>query len=655
MAARKLQNELDRTFKKVSEGVAAFEGIHEKIMSCNNPAQKEKLEDQLKKEIKKLQRMRDQIKTWAQMGDIKDKKPLQDNRKLIETQMERFKAVEKEMKTKAYSKEGLSAAAKKDPKEQEKEEMAEFLRAMMDELYQQIESREAEVETLQVGAKKSKKDTAKADRISELERVIERHKWHNGKLELVLRALENGTVETEQVKELEEGIKYYVENNQEVDFMEDDSIYDELDLQEDEEHFGMNNEMDRVSSQDAQSIQDDIPEVESKPIGTGVGKQKAASSTDISSSTARRSSTQMKSPLPALATLHTSLPSPSNGVTSSSMKPAPIPARAPGEGLKYASAAAAAAASDKNGVGIAPLPPLPNATSTSSTSGLAPLPAAAVRRTSSVASPHISASIPAQQRPTVSATPSVDGGAALQTTSKSPALSHTGAAQTVAESLTTIPQASEKVDVSETQPPMSTERTPSTGTENTRQAKVTNGDAHQRTDDTESVYFLPSSLQDLLESFEATKAEVHADSKQTDERLLNAAHASFPESVDAERPRHYKPQNPYPFTPEHYPQEPLPIFDDPRLFQKIDTDTLFYAFYYRQGTYQQFLAAKALKAQSWRFHKQYQTWFQRHEEPKSITEDYEQGTYRFFDYESTWMNRRKADFKFAYKFLEDDL
>ncbi|KAI7724009.1 hypothetical protein KC322_g384, partial [Hortaea werneckii] len=72
-------------------------------------------------------------------------------------------------------------------------------------------------------------------------------------------------------------------------------------------------------------------------------------------------------------------------------------------------------------------------------------------------------------------------------------------------------------------------------------------------------------------------------------------------------------------------------------------------------SYHQYLAAKALKGQSWRFHKQYQTWFQRHEEPKVISEEFEQGTYRFFDYESTWMNRRKADFKFAYKFLEDDL
>ncbi|MBH1945716.1 hypothetical protein I5L01_16020, partial [Erythrobacter sp. YJ-T3-07] len=86
-----------------------------------------------------------------------------------------------------------------------------------------------------------------------------------------------------------------------------------------------------------------------------------------------------------------------------------------------------------------------------------------------------------------------------------------------------------------------------------------------------------------------------------------------------------------------YPQEPLSIFDDPRLYGRIDPDTLFYVFYYKQGTYQQYLAAKALKDQSWRFHKQYQTWFQRHEEPKSITEEFEQGTYRFFDYESTWL------------------
>jgi len=164
---------------------------------------------------------------------------------------------------------------------------------------------------------------------------------------------------------------------------------------------------------------------------------------------------------------------------------------------------------------------------------------------------------------------------------------------------------------------------------------LTNGDTHSEVEE-ESIYHLPSSLQDLLESFEATKAEITSESRGNQDRMLQVSHQFAPDSLDAERPRHWEPQVPNRYAPSHYPQEPLALFDDQRLYSRIDTDTLFYAFYYRQGTYQQYLAAKALKSQSWRFHKQYQTWFQRHEEPKSITEDYEQGTYRFFDYESTW-------------------
>lgn len=85
MAARKLQQEVDKCFKKVEEGVQEFESIYDKIAGAANPAQKEKLEDNLKREIKKLQRLRDQIKTWAASNDIKDKGPLIEKRKLIET------------------------------------------------------------------------------------------------------------------------------------------------------------------------------------------------------------------------------------------------------------------------------------------------------------------------------------------------------------------------------------------------------------------------------------------------------------------------------------------------------------------------------------------------------------------------------------------
>ena len=84
MAQRKLQQEIDKTFKKVAEGIQTFEGIYDKIQQAGNASQKDKLEDALKREIKKLQRHRDQIKTWAAGNEIKDKKPLLEQRKAIE-------------------------------------------------------------------------------------------------------------------------------------------------------------------------------------------------------------------------------------------------------------------------------------------------------------------------------------------------------------------------------------------------------------------------------------------------------------------------------------------------------------------------------------------------------------------------------------------
>ena len=51
MAARKLQQEVDKCFKKVDEGVVEFERIYEKIEQSNNQSQKEKLENDLKTQI----------------------------------------------------------------------------------------------------------------------------------------------------------------------------------------------------------------------------------------------------------------------------------------------------------------------------------------------------------------------------------------------------------------------------------------------------------------------------------------------------------------------------------------------------------------------------------------------------------------------------
>ena len=46
---------------------------------------------------------------------------------IVLQQMERFKIVERETKTKAYSKEGLGAAAKLDPAQKEKDEITSWL------------------------------------------------------------------------------------------------------------------------------------------------------------------------------------------------------------------------------------------------------------------------------------------------------------------------------------------------------------------------------------------------------------------------------------------------------------------------------------------------------------------------------------------------
>ena len=61
-ANRKLQTEIDRTLKKVEEGVEVFDEVWDKVYSATQQNQKEKYEVDLKKEIKKLQRLRDQVR-----------------------------------------------------------------------------------------------------------------------------------------------------------------------------------------------------------------------------------------------------------------------------------------------------------------------------------------------------------------------------------------------------------------------------------------------------------------------------------------------------------------------------------------------------------------------------------------------------------------
>ncbi|KAL1404553.1 hypothetical protein pipiens_018825, partial [Culex pipiens pipiens] len=231
-ATRKLQGEIDRCLKKVTEGVETFEDIWQKVHNATNSnqkvrIQKEKYEADLKKEIKKLQRLRDQIKSWIASGEIKDKSALLENRRLIETQMERFKVVERETKTKAYSKEGLGAAQKMDPAQREKEEISAWLATSISSLQIQIDQFECEIESL-IAGKKKKLDKDKQEKMDELKGKLERHKFHVTKLETLLRMLDNESVDVDQIKKIKEDVEYYIDSSQEPDFEENEYIYDDI-------------------------------------------------------------------------------------------------------------------------------------------------------------------------------------------------------------------------------------------------------------------------------------------------------------------------------------------------------------------------------------------------------------------------------------------
>ena len=545
--------------------------------------------------------------------------------------MESFKAVEKEMKTKAFSKEGLSQNTKQDPREKERDDLCDYLNEKLEEINQVLtEELEAEAASLQVTMKKKQKNNANAERLAEIETVQDRYKWHEGRIQLLLRSLQNGNVENQQVLDIKSDIEEVVKDGKEPDFDGDayEGIYDDLNLDSEEAQYGLANENDRISSQDAHSIPGDPPEPEPVQIPVKKVRSEPPAAT-------RRPSTQLKSPLPALASLNT-MPPPPPIPKDLNMKPAPLPTTST---LKYASAAAAAAASDKAGVGISPLPPPPVNLSGGQSSpaltkaSLSQSPASVTAQPVEKAPTPVSVSRPASVSAPISTPASVPTSiptaavveepvpiepSPLRT--KSPSLSSSSApAPSQTNSVPPTPAMEKTEAVAE---PMIADEMP-----------ATNGDVQE---EVESIYHLPPGLQDLLDSFENTKSRSIQQPAQLS-RILQAAQDNCPEPTDLDRPQHYRPTHKY-ATPAHYPQDILPMFDDPALYenQRMETDTLFYIFYYKQGSYQQYLAAKALKNQSWRFHKQYQTWFQRHEEPKSITEEYEQGTYRFFDYESTW-------------------
>ena len=206
--------------KKVDEGVDLFDEIWEKVYNAEQQNQKEKYEMDLKKEIKKLQRLRDQIKSWIAGTDVKDKEPLVEARKLIETKMEQFKVCEKETKTKTYSKEGLARQEKLDPAEKAKQDTVKWIGEIIEKINTMVDEHEIEIEKLSAGkGKKTNKHL-----IEEQNHYVNNHKYHLNKLEGIMRLVNNDVLDVEVVDPIKEDLEYYMDSHEDDDYQQ---AYDE--------------------------------------------------------------------------------------------------------------------------------------------------------------------------------------------------------------------------------------------------------------------------------------------------------------------------------------------------------------------------------------------------------------------------------------------
>lgn len=221
-------------FKKIHEGLDLFNYYFQRHEASNNDLQREKLENDLKKEIKKLQKFRDQIKNW-QLNDsieaIIAPLKLQEHRRMVEEAMECYKEVEKNSKMKSFSNQSIMLAALDNGESDLSEEVLdtiEFLNGITEQLNEQLEELEAEYDKL--SQKKIRKNNSHAieERKQEIEHATLTHNFHLEKIDEVIMYLKAGKLTADLVDFIRDDLTFYVESNQEPDFIDDDTVYDDL-------------------------------------------------------------------------------------------------------------------------------------------------------------------------------------------------------------------------------------------------------------------------------------------------------------------------------------------------------------------------------------------------------------------------------------------
>lgn len=583
MSTRKLQQEFDKTNKKIAEGLSVFDDIYEKLTTSELNSLKEKLENDLKKEIKKLQRSRDQLKQWLGDSSIKlDKNLLQENRTKIEHAMDQFKDLEKFSKIKQFSNEGLELQNKKsrfskfnDPADAKKKEACDYISDVIDQINQQNEGLELEIHQYTVQLKKSKSSALNSIQaaIDDLRYKIDRNNGHLTQLEKILRSIENEKLDPEKVDDIKDDLDYYVETNQEDDYVEYDDFYDQLEL--DDEGFDIHIVPGEVDHEGA-------------PIAGGAGPVASAAGAVAGAVGAGAGviSGAVTGAAGAVA----------NAISGSTSTPAAAAAAASPVATNGGSATAKKIVPAAN----PPPPPLNAANSYSNVIKAAVQPAGSLTP--------VKVPPPGLNPRSTSASPLVR----LESQSPTPADRREDAVDDDTKSLSQLPPlANEHKTFWETIPRLST----------IPQSRLHNPLPFQ-------------SISQLLES-----------------SLLNC-----PDSYDAEKPRQYSPKNIHPSSID-YPQEPMYELNTKNIMEKFDNDTLFFCFYYSEGinNLAKWNSAQELSRRGWIFNTETKQWFARDSKnklkspgPDGVEEEpadgEDEGNYKYFDYEKTWLIRRKDNF-----------
>ncbi|QPG75716.1 hypothetical protein FOA43_003075 [Brettanomyces nanus] len=678
MSQRKLQQEIDRTFKKVNEGIEEFDYLYDKLQESDSQSQKEKLEGDLKKEIKKLQRSREQIKNWMGGNELKDKKQLGDYRKKIEREMERFKEVEKIMKTKAFSNEALaSGTLTLDPRQKEKVKCSQFLEVNIDELQRQSEAIEADIDRVYASMKKHRSDSSKQKEIEEQDVRLKNHKYHISMLESVMRHLMNDKLQVDQINEIRDDIEYYVESNDDPNFIEDNDFYEELGLDETTGEFtvtGVDDESVVDSSQESTpaptSVLATTPVVSSAMAASSTSSVSASPSSshrrikdkdldkekdndkdkdkELKKQTTRlssvsRVSSQTARPISALA--------PSRSSSISEIHPVTVAQTLASQLSHTQHSSPKSKVATLNG-GLKPSTPVGTPKLRYSTVASAALyqnhsqsaimsTAQDQRQMSSSQSQSIMAQKLVDSKDHLQSSSMDVTGSSVSADSSSFSTSSSNSKDTVAEiqkslsfmnlsSYTNLPGGFDKyVRALET----AKERLVDCHEDENSTRKSTNGTCAS----------YPFDLK--LPSFESIFPQLESS-------LLNC-----PDSYDADTPKNYVPSNQF-VTQPCFPQEPaVEVIGSTKLLKKLELDTLAYCFYYHNQRYQssfsnvhhsvnngdhdylQYIAARELHNRNWRYDKQSRSWFHKDDEQDATD-------WKFFDYKDTWMVRRKENFQF---------